>query len=94
MGLNRYGILFQQYLQENEPEEYKNLEEKDTLMERLEKKQNEILEYRNKLYEDIKNGNIIHVSDFTNEMDYELAVKEYVENEVNKKLADFFKSTL
>ncbi len=49
MGLNRYGILFQQYLQENEPEEYKNLEEKDTLMERLEKKQNEILEYRNKL---------------------------------------------
>lgn len=46
MSLNRYGILIKQYLQKNEPERFKELKDKGVLDEVIEKRQNEIMQYR------------------------------------------------
>lgn len=55
MSLNRYGILIKQYLQKNEPKRYKELSDSGSLDDVIEKRQSEIMKYRQELRE---NNNI------------------------------------
>ena len=51
MSLNRYGILIKQYLQKNQPERVNELKAKGILDEVVEKRQNEIMQYRKEIKE-------------------------------------------
>lgn len=51
MSLNRYGILIKQYLQKNEPKRYKELSDSGSLDDVIEKRQSEIMKYRQELRE-------------------------------------------
>lgn len=90
MSLNRYGFLYQQYLKQNKPMLYDSLEKSDQLINIIHKKQDEILKYRNSLYDKVENDKIFNRMDYQNPEDYEFAIKEYVEKQLNDKLSDFF----
>ena len=90
LSINRYGFLYQQYLKQNKPTLYDGLEKSNQLLDIILKKQNEILEYRNNLYEIIERDNLINKNDYKNEEEYELAIKEYVEKQLNDKMKEFF----
>lgn len=94
MSLNRYGFLYQQYLKENKPALYKGLENNRQLSNVLHKKQDEILEYRNSLYKIIDKDKLFDKKDYKNEEDFEFAVKEYVEKQLNDKMKDFFEEDI
>lgn len=51
MSLNRYGILIKQYLQKNQPERFNELKAKGIIDEVVEKRQNEIMQYRKEIKE-------------------------------------------
>lgn len=51
MSLNRYGILIKQHLQKNQPERFNELKAKGILDEVVEKRQNEIMQYRKEIKE-------------------------------------------
>lgn len=90
MSLNRYGFLYQQYLKQNKPMLYDSLEKSDQLINIIHKKQDEILKYRNALYESATKDEIFDKSKYNNEDNYEFAIKEYVEKQLNDKLNEFF----
>lgn len=90
MSLNRYGLLYQQYLKQNKPMLYDSFEKSNQLINIIQKKQDEILKYRNSLYECATKDKIFDKSKYDNEDDYEFAIKEYVEKQLNDKLNEFF----
>lgn len=54
MDLNRYGILINQYVQENFPQQYKELLVSGELEKRIVERQNEVMEYRKTIEENLE----------------------------------------
>jgi len=54
MDLNRYGILITQYVQENFPQQYKELLVSGELEKRIVERQNEVMEYRKTIEENLE----------------------------------------
>ena len=54
MDLNRYGILINQYVQENFPQQHKELLVSGELEKRIVERQNEVMEYRKTIEENLE----------------------------------------
>lgn len=94
MSLNRYGLLYQQYLKKNKPEKYKQMRDNKSLMRRTLEKEYDTLITQHVLYLDIVRERIIKKECYKTVEDFDLAVKEHVDFLINKNLELIFEDSI
>ena len=94
MSFERYGLLYQQFLQRKYPEKYKQMKKDKTLMRRKLEKEYDILIAQHFLYLDIVRKRTIKKECYKTVEDFDLKVKEYIDSLINKNLEYFFEDSI
>lgn len=78
--LNKYGIKIKKYLQEEYPVRYEELIMNGTIEEKILEKQQEIMEYKEKITEQLKQQNPLqNEQDYLKKVQYERQIQMQVE---------------